>query len=52
MGALKLSDGNTAQVEERLQVSTSKEDFVEACRRFPELTEALAQLLWDLHTKL
>ncbi|KAJ3874240.1 hypothetical protein F5051DRAFT_443511 [Lentinula edodes] len=52
MGALKLSDGDAAQVEERLQVSTSKEDFVEACRRFPELTEALAQFLWDLHTKL
>ncbi|KAH7877040.1 uncharacterized protein C8R40DRAFT_1168966 [Lentinula edodes] len=52
MGALKLSDGDAAQVEERLQVSTSKEDFVEACRRFPELTEALAQFLWDIHTKL
>ncbi|KAJ3807339.1 hypothetical protein F5876DRAFT_79797 [Lentinula aff. lateritia] len=52
MGALKLSDGDAAQVEEQLQASPLKEDFVEACRRFPELTEALAQFLWDLHTKL
>ncbi|KAJ3870816.1 hypothetical protein F5051DRAFT_447087 [Lentinula edodes] len=52
MGALKPSGGNAAQVEEQLQASTLKEAFVEACRRFSELTEALAQFLRDLHTKL